>query len=429
MVAFQTLGELSTHLETTGKEVALDFVDSGVPLSDVTGLAVDEAGVLRNQPSVRKVTGFIARNVASVPFHVYERVSDTDRKRVTDHPLATALREPVPRLSAIRFWNDVMMDRLIHDRFCLVWGYDKDDDERLTLTRIPARRTIFESDGLGRLVKVKVSTPTGKVYELDPSVCIVDVGYSPGSGANGLSPMTTLRDILEESREAVKYRSSIWKNGARIPQVVKRPPSTSTNGVPKWSAPAREKFLKGLENYRRNGGKDGSWLLLEDGMEIDEAPSFRPRDTLDLEGRKLTEIEVASAYFIPPELVGAREGTYSNVQAFRQMLYGDALGPWFVALEQAINVQLTGRVSGDANLYAEFAIEAKLRGSIEDQAKIGQTAVGRPTMTANEWRSRMNMPWIEGGDELVTPLNVLVGGQASPTDVEGRPAGEGDETA
>lgn len=418
MVTFQTLGELSSNLSARGG-ASLEFVDAGVPLSDMTGVAVDEAAVMRNQPSVRKVTGFIARHVSSVPFHLYERISDTDRKRVTDHPLAAALKEPRRRLAGQRFWNDVVMDRLIHDRFCLVWGYDKTNGGRLSLTRIPARRFMFEGDGLGAVKNVRVTAPAGKIVDLDPSLCVLGVGYSPGDGANGLSPMVTLRDILDESREAVAYRRSVWKSGARVPQVVERPST-----APKWSADARNKFQAGLENYRRGGGAEGKWLLLEDDMTLKEAPAFRPRDTLDLEGRKLTDVEVASSYFVPPELVGAREGTYSNVQAFREMLYGDVLGPWFTEFEQAVNTQLTPDVAGGRDVYAEFNIEAKLRGSFETQAKIYQTATGRPFMTTNETRARMNLPRIDGGDELVTPLNVALGGQASPTDVDGRPAGE-----
>lgn len=37
-------------------------------------------------------------------------------------------------------------------------------------------------------------------------------------------------------------------------------------------------------------------------------------------------------------------------------------------------------------------------------------------MLRNEARAKHNMPAIEGGDELVTPLNVLIGGQSSPQD-------------
>lgn len=416
MVQFQTLGELSNHLETAGG--ILDFADAGVPLSDVS-LAVDESAVLRNQPSVRKVTSFIAHKVSAVPIHLHRRLSDTDRERVTDHPLSRALREPVKRMTSARFWHDVMMDRLIHDRFCLVWGWD--DDERLTLTRIPARRTRFYGDGLGTVVLVKVAMPNGRVEELLPEQCVIDVGYSVGVSANGLSPLETLSDILNESSEAVKYRRSVWENGARIPQVVKRPAA-----APKWSKEARSRFMRGLEAFRKGGGKEGAWLLLEDDMEISGASTgaFRPKDTLDLEGRKLTDIEVAAAYHVPPELVGAREGTYSNIDAFQKMLYGPVLGHHFVRNEQALNVQLLPAVADDPDVYAEYAIEAMMRGSFLDQAKVGQTVVGRPTMTVNEWRSRMNMPRVDGGDDLIVPMNVTVGGQASPTDVAGRPADE-----
>ncbi|WP_037165054.1 phage portal protein [Rhodococcoides fascians] len=417
MVVFQSLDGLSAHLESSGATV--DFPDAGVPLTDLTGSKVNEAAVLRNQPSVRKVTSFIAAKVSAVPVHLHRRISDTDRERVTDHPLTTALREPVPRMTSVRFWHDVMMDRLIHDRYCIVWGYD---DDRLTLTRIPARRTKFYGDGLGSVTRIRVAMPDGSVVKLDPSQCVIDVGYSVGSSANGLSPIETLSHILQESAEAVEYRRSVWENGARIPQVVRRPAS-----APNWSKEARSRFMRGLEAYRKGGGKEGKWLLLEDDMEISgsSASAFRPKDTLDLEGRKLTDIEVAAAYHVPPELVGSREGTYSNIDAFQKMLYGPVLGHHFIRNEQAINTQLVPAVSDDADpIYAEYAIEAMMRGSFIDQAKVGQTVVGRPTMTVNEWRARMNMPRVDGGDELIVPMNVTVGGQASPTDVEGRPAGD-----
>jgi hypothetical protein len=37
-------------------------------------------------------------------------------------------------------------------------------------------------------------------------------------------------------------------------------------------------------------------------------------------------------------------------------------------------------------------------------------------MTVNEARSRQNLPTHDGGDDLITPLNVTKGGQASPQD-------------
>lgn len=40
-------------------------------------------------------------------------------------------------------------------------------------------------------------------------------------------------------------------------------------------------------------------------------------------------------------------------------------------------------------------------------------------MTRNEARAANNLPRVEGGDELITPLNVTEGGQASPRDTQG----------
>ena len=73
-------------------------------------------------------------------------------------------------------------------------------------------------------------------------------------------------------------------------------------------------------------------------------------------------------------------------------------------------------VGADPALYVEFDLTEKLKGSFEERASILQSAVGGPWMTRNEARSDNNLPPVEGGDDLITPLNVITGGQASPQD-------------
>lgn len=402
MVAFSTLGELGEWM--AGARPAIELVDPGYPLGQAPDINAEN--VLRNQPSVRKVTGFIARNVASIPLHLYERLSDTDRRRITDHPLSKPLSSPRPKVTEFAFWRDVMMDQLLHDRYVITFTLDDDGD--LVLTRLPANRTRLVGGDLD-IVEIRYTNTKGERVTLDPAICIYDAGYSP-RGHNGLSPIDTLRDLLAESTEAVEYRRAVWRNGARVPQVIERPAGAT------WTDPARERFKADMANFRRGGGAEGGIPVLEDGMALKEVSSFKPRDTLDLEGRRLTDAEVASAYHIAPELVGAREGTYSNLEAFRQMLYRDSLGPWITARDQALNVHLVPEFAGGRRLYAESNIEAKLRGSFEEQARVMQTSTGAPWLTRNEARARANLPAVDGGDELVVPLNVLIGGQASPTD-------------
>ncbi|NKS62379.1 phage portal protein [Rhodococcus hoagii] len=404
MTVFQSLGELGKYMASASPSVEL--VDPGYPLGEA--LDINAENVLKNQPGVRKVTGFIARNVASVPFHLYERKDDTDRPRVTDHVIAAALGQPRRKVTPYRFWHDVMMDQLLHDRYCITFSVD--DRGELVLTRLPANRVRFKENDLGEMVRVRYSNSAGEQIDLDPDVCIYDVGYAP-RGDNGLSPIETLRHLLAENTEAIEYRRGVFKNAGRIPQIITRPLE-----APDWTDKARGRFKESFAAFRKGGGQEGGVPIFEDGMKLEAVTSFRPRDIVDLEGRKLTDAEVASAYFIAPELVGAREGTYSNLEAFRQMLYRDALGPWISALEQALNIHLVPMFNDGRRLYVEANLDAKLRGSFEEQAKILQSSTGAPWLTRNEARARANLPAIAGGDELVTPLNVLVGGQASPND-------------
>ncbi|WP_431785371.1 phage portal protein [Microbacterium maritypicum] len=411
---FETLADLSAGLGGRGIEV----VDPPVDLLNWDD-QWEYGPAWRNQPSVRKVVGFIARNVASTPLHLFEFDAQFDRQRIRDGELAKLLRRPsrAPAMTAMRFWERILIDGLLHDKWCAQIVEHADGFE---LVRIPASRVKFEGDWLGRIQTVKITRKDGSTLDGDPKDYILDVGYSE-RGANGTSPLRTLQAILNESREAVEYRRSIWKNGARVPMVIERPKEAG-----KFEESAFTRFKNSWQRFVKGGGEEGGTPILEDGMTLKEVTAFRPRDTLDLEGRKLTDIEVCSAYYIAPELIGAREGTFSNIKAFKDMLYGPNLGPYFTAWEQALNAALPALVAPGAEVYIEANIESKMRGSFEEQIDYISTAVGAPVLTRNEARGRLNLARIEGGDELVTPLNVLIGGQASPQD--GETAGGGGST-
>jgi hypothetical protein len=118
-------------------------------------------------------------------------------------------------------------------------------------------------------------------------------------------------------------------------------------------------------------------------------------------------------------LVGILDhATFSNIEEQHKHLYQDTLGPWLTMIEEEYALQLIPDFDTSGRIYVEFNLAEKLKGTFEEQAKIMQTMVGAPVMTRNEGRARLNLSPSEdpGADELVVPLNVLVGGLASPTD-------------
>ena len=391
------------QVTTWGEQIRV--VDPPTPLTDL-GLALKHSPrkVWAQQHSVRKVVSFAAEKISAVPLHVYQRVSDTDRQR--DKDAEKILDEPAPFVTGIRLINDIVVDSMLYDRFLLLLLEEK-------LVRVPAGLIDVKSDFLGGLTALRVQTSEGLVDVTD-SVCAYDAGWS-GDGEGGISPLKTLSSLLEEQQRATKWRTKLWENAVKlsgtlnIPQGVQIPEKRYQRMKESWS------------DYRDS--KAGGTPILESGTTF-QPIDMKPVATDDLEGRRLTDAEVASFYHIPPELIGAREGTFANIKAFRQMLYGPTLGPRMSRIEAALNQRIVPFIAGEG-AYVEFAREAAMSGSFDEQASVYQKAVGGPYMLRSEARARQNLPYIEGTDELIVPKNVSEGGLASPADTA--PEGDLDE--
>lgn len=380
--------------------------DPGVPLTEYA--ASIGLNIWRAQPSVRKVVDFIARSVASIPLKVYERVADTERTPLNDDPLALLLRTPFPAVTQYRLIHNILTDLCLYDRYLLWRQPSADSVSGYTLRHIPARRFRLKDDGWGAVTGAVVMFNDGTSRTLPLDQLVFDHGYG---GANGIPPVETLANILQENTEAVNYRRAQWKNQARVPSVIERPADAR-----RWDKESRDRFHEGWRNFTAGGGREGGTPILEDGMTLKSATAFSPKETQDLEGRKLTDAEVASSYHIAPELVGARQANYSNMASLRQTLYRDSLGPIIYQLEQAFNAMLTPVFAGYRELYIEANVDAKLRASFEEQAAVTSAATGGPWMTRNEARAMRNLPPVPDGDELIVPMNVTEGGLASPRD-------------
>lgn len=371
-------------------------------------LSQDYAAIYRSQDSVRTVVDFLARNVAQLGLHVFRRVSDTDRSRLNDHPLTQLLGRPNSRTTTFRLMRSLVADRGIYDA---AYWLKTTENGQPALVRLPPAMVKPVGDDWMFPAAFEVSGSKGKT--IIPAAQIVHFrGYHPDHERGGVSPIETLRRILAEAYAAGQMREQVLRNGARHSGYIKRPAGAD------WSEQARDRFRSGWRSqYQGQTATEGGGTpILEDGMEF-IAASQTAVDLQYVEARKLTREEVAAAYFIPPPMVGLLDNaTFSNITEQHKMLYQDTLGPMLEEIQQELELQLLPEFDDVDGVYIEFNLAEKLRGSFEEQAAQLQTSVGAPYMTRNEARARANLPSVAGGDDLVVPLNVLVGGQASPTD-------------
>lgn len=378
-------------------------------------LAADYLQIWKTQSAVRTVVTFLARNIAQLGLPVYERKDDTDRERLHDHPLAKLLRQPNPWTTRYRMINALVHDFAIYDN--AFWTKTKVDQQTTGLVRIPPRMVKPCGDNwlTPEYFEIKGNRGTKQV----PADQMVFFRGYGGDEDFGVSPLESLRQSLREAWAGSEMREQIMNNGARTSGYLERP-----KDAPDWSKTAKDKFrAQWKAQYSGNGPQAGGTPILEDGMKFVEA-SQTAKDLQYVEGRKLTREEVASAYFIPPPMVGILDhATFSNITEQRKMLYTDALGPWLSMIQDEIALQLIPDFESDPDrFYAEFNLREKLSGDFVTRQDAITKAVGGPTMTANEARAMDNRPPIEGGDKLLRPLNTTQNGDQNPVPAEGAPA-------
>lgn len=389
-----------------------------VPDSVVRSVSVEQ--LWRTQPHLRTVVGFVARNIAQLGLEIFERDDDDGRNRLRAGPLHDLLRQPNNDQTQFELIESTVASRMLYDETYWYVGRDLSAPSGWFIRHIPTRwvvGTLGDSPFAPSGYKVTPQGQFGQTVDIPAADVIVFKGWNPVDVQRGSSPVEALKAVLAEQLSAQTYRNQMWEKGGRVGNWIFRPPPGQGAGTaPPWSKEARDTWI---EDYRENysgdgGGNAGGTPLFEDGMEL-RTNRFSAKDEQFVEATKLSLATVAQVYFVNPTMVGLLDhANYSNVREFRKALYGDNLGPEIERLQQRVNAALVPRLADATTTYVEFDLQKKLAGSFEEQSAVMQAAIGGPWMTINEGRARLNMPSIDGGDELIRPLNVTQNGDQQP---------------
>lgn len=374
------------------------------------------AGALyETQPHLRTVVSFVSRNIAQLGRHVYTRGADGGRTRQRTSAAAKLAQTPNEYMTGYELFDNLVHEISLHDY--AIWVPRLKDDGDWAIDPIPGDWLVktVRSDAF-RVGKYVVQFPGNpRTTEFSDSEVVVFRGYHPaGPSKLGSSPVRALRGTLSEQLSALEFREQMWKRGGRVGAFLTRPAT-----APAWSTEARDAFIQQWRaSWSGSGSNAGATPLLEDGLELKRI-GFAAKEEQWLEAATLALTTVAGAYHVPPVMVGANTGsTFSSTREFRKMLYTETLGPTIAMIEEVWNTFLMPFIGASPNEYLELNIHEKLQGDFVEQGALMQSAAGGPFMTRNEVRGLMNLSRLEGNgeDELIVPLNVLVGGQASPTD-------------
>lgn len=365
------------------------------------------------QANLHAVISFLADSVAQLPLKVYVRDDETQRRRDRESAVAQLLWKPNSDQTAYEFINSFMTEYLLMGATYLWLLPDPDSESGYQLRVIPAEWVREQKSRTNYAPSQLIVSATGNgSITLNKDEFVPLRMYSPGNPGGSQSPLSALRQTLNEQIQADKFRTEVWSSSGRFNAYITRP-----KDVEPWNDEQRKAFADAFRAAWGRGGENaGKMPLLEDGMEI-KPYQFNAQQAQFAETKQLSREDVAAAYHINPSLIWhTSTQTYASAKDNARALYADCLGPILQMVQQRFNSFLLPMVGAAPGTYVEFDLTEKLKGSFEERASILQSAVGGPWMTRNEARADNNLPPIDGGDDLIVPLNVVEGGQASPND-------------
>ena len=367
----------------------------------------------QTQANIRAVVDFLSNSIAQLPLEVYTRNAETDRNRDRTSAAALTLWQPNSDQTEYEFIRALAIEYFVFGAV-YVWVLPDDSPSGFQLRIVPTDWIIgtdFSNAYAPDSIRL-CSKNGGTAVDVPRSEFIQFRTYSAGNPGGYLSPISALRQTLEEQIQAGKFRKQLWASSGRLNAQIIRP-----KDVQPFDDETRKRFIETFRSsWGAGGSKAGSIPLMEDGMEIKPfQTSFKEQQWQ--ESVTLSREDVAAAYGVNPSLIWhTGTQTYASSKDNARALYSDCLGPVLQMLQQRINSFLLPRLGATPNTYVEFDLTEKLKGSFEERASILQASVGGPWLTRNEARADNNLPPVDGGDELIVPLNVLMGGQASPQD-------------
>jgi HK97 family phage portal protein len=368
---------------------------SSPPLLQLSGGTVANYDTLyRTSAPVRAVVDFMGLNLAQVPLAVFEREPGDRRQRLdANDELVSLLRAPNNRTSGFEFRRDLWTDLLVHGNHFTIKVRDA-GDRIAALVRVRPPAVAVERDNDAEPTRYRVMFSGGS-QSYGPSDVFHVRTYSE-DGIVGVSPLESLRAVLAEDDAAVKNRESFWRNFARAAGWILRPADAG-----RLSEDAMKRLRVDLQNVYSGDFNAGKVGVLDEGMTFSDA-TISPKDAEYTEARKLTLAIVCAVYGMPLQLMS---GDNRNLDAAQRGLLTNSLAPWLALLEEATTRDLVEDIHGErasfGRIYAEHVLEEKTRGAFAQQSEVLQRATGGAAwLTPNDVRTLLNLPPVDGGDQL-----------------------------
>jgi HK97 family phage portal protein len=331
----------------------------------------------------------LSETVSSLPFNVYDR---SNNELASDFYFQTFInRKPNRYQTRQEFFETMMLNLTLHGN-----AYAK-------VLRINGK-IVSLMPMMSAQVEVRLLTDGSVVYEYtrdnqteilaEQSVWHIKL-Y--GNGIIGKSPLAFGRNIFGVAQAAEQTVTRIYNNGGKRSGVLTLDKLLS----PSQREQVRQNF-SGLTT-----STDDRLLVLEMGMKFDPI-SMSPQDIELLASRRFQLEEICRWFGVPSVLVNDTSGSTTWGSGIEQLVSGFYklnLRPYLERFESSIQVNLFSE-NEDKRYYCEFDFEGLLRSDLKSRLEGYRTAIAGSILTPNEARKIEGWSAMDGGDKLLSQVNM-----------------------
>ena len=357
--------------------------------------ASDDADAALNFSAVFAAVDLRGNSLKSLPWAVFERVSDKENKPARKHPVFKLLHtEPNPEVKPGGFKKYLLGCRDL-------WGNAYAEIERdranrpIALWPIHPSRVEVSRRPDGSLF-YGVANNNGRRVPIRAADMFHVMGYSI-DGIQGLSVVGLARRSIGMGLAAEQHGETFYANNAQ-PGVVLQHPLV-------LSEPAQKRLRHSWREAYGGTNRYGLFVA-EEGMDV-KTLGMPHTDAQFLETRTFQVVEIARWFNVPPhKLRELSRATFSNIEHQAIEYVTDSVLPETIEFEEEANRKLFN-AAGRERFFTKLSTNALMRGDSKARGDFYKTMVAMGVLSINEVRALEEQNGIgKAGDAHFVPLNM-----------------------
>ena len=419
----QTVSQQLLYVTTSSTTTAGRVVDMSMPTRNSTVMAA---------------CGVKARALAQLPISIMTKTDDGTfvdalasskvgvRDKAKAKQVLNLLRCPNNFQSQYEFWYQwCLWQDLSGETFTLWWRAKQDDSLQtpiemynLDSTLISARLTE------ARYPSYQLSTPSYGFNHNEPLSAhqVMHIKEAAWQGSAGFNKGILATELVALDQDIDLYANFIMQNGAKPSGMFVTEQVIPDAKYKEIAARLKEAWSSMTGSRSTDQSKPGQGMLLDQGMKYQPLDVLTLQDTQTQALKEQTMKRICGLFGVPPSMLGIADQKYNNTQTMMDEFYKATMYPMIINIEQKLNSHL---FKGFPNLVVRFDTKDFLKGAALDQINFVAQGVSAGIMTQNEGREYMNMPKLDGYDDLTTGGKFEPVSGSSPQDTGG---GGGNQT-